>query len=85
VAVKGVGEVGNGLACLTPVLVCIGIAFSPYVVAVSALYTYFLSETENSEEGIEKVFGKRLWRVNGNFLNAFRKMLFFEGRFMMYY
>jgi hypothetical protein len=38
-AAKGVGEVGDGpeprtCRCLTPVLVCIGIAFSPYIVAV---------------------------------------------------
>jgi hypothetical protein len=45
-----------GLACLTPVLVSIGIAFSPYIVAVVYLIHVLLSETDNNEEGIEKVF-----------------------------
>jgi hypothetical protein len=34
-----------------------------------------LSETDNNEEGIEKVFNENLWRVNDNFLNNFHKML----------
>jgi hypothetical protein len=65
VAAKGVGEVGDGrgprayrgFACLTPVLVCIGIAFCPYIVAVVCLIHVLLSETDNNEKGIEKVFG----------------------------
>jgi hypothetical protein len=51
----------QGLVCLTPVLVCIGIAFSPYIVAVVCLICGLLSETDNNEEGIEKVFDKTLW------------------------
>jgi hypothetical protein len=47
----------QGLACLTPVLVCIGIAFPPYIVAVVCIIHVLLSETDNNEEGIEKVFG----------------------------
>jgi hypothetical protein len=47
------------------------IAFSPNTVAVVCL----LSETDNNEEGIEKVFDKSLMRVNDNFLNTFHKML----------
>jgi hypothetical protein len=62
--------------CFTPVLVCIGIAFSPYIVAVVCLTYVLLSETENNGEGIQKVFDKSLWAVNDNFLNAFNKMLF---------
>jgi hypothetical protein len=49
---------------------CIRIAFSPYIVAVVCLIHVLLSETDNNEEEIEKVFDKRLWRVNDNFLNA---------------
>jgi hypothetical protein len=48
------------LACLTPVLVCIGIAFSPYTVAVVCLMHVFLSETDNNEEVTEKVLDKSL-------------------------
>jgi hypothetical protein len=61
--------------CLTPVLVYIGITFPPYIVAVVCLIHVLLSETDNNEEGIEKVFDKSLWRVNDNFLNAFHNML----------
>jgi hypothetical protein len=53
--------------CLTPVLLCIRIAFSPYIVAVVCLIRVFLSETDNNEEGIEEVFDKSMWRVNDNF------------------
>jgi hypothetical protein len=60
---------------LTPVLVCIKIAFSPYIVAVVCLIHVLLSETDNNEEGIEIVLDKSLWRVNDNFLNACHKML----------
>jgi hypothetical protein len=63
--------------CLTPVLVCVGIAFSPYIVAVVCLVHALLSETDNNEEGIKKFFDKSQWRVNDNLLNAFHKMLFF--------
>jgi hypothetical protein len=78
---KGVGDspgpcACRGLACLTPVLVCIGIGFSPHIVAVVCLICVLLSETDNDEEGIEKVFNKSLWRENNIFLNAFHKMLF---------
>jgi hypothetical protein len=65
----------QGFACLTPVLVCMGIAFSPYIVTVVCLIHALLSETDNNEEGIEKIFNKSLRRVNDNFLNAFHKML----------
>jgi hypothetical protein len=44
--------------CLTPVLVCIRIAFPPYIVAVVCLTHALLSETNSNEEGIEKVFKK---------------------------
>jgi hypothetical protein len=59
---------------VTPVLVCIGIAFSPYIVGVVCITHVLLSETGNNE-GIEKIFNKILWRVNDNFLNAIHKML----------
>jgi hypothetical protein len=67
-----VDEVGDGpgsracwgLACLTRVLLCIGIAFSPYIVAVVCLTHVLLSETDNNEEEIEKVFDKILCRLN---------------------
>jgi hypothetical protein len=83
VAANGVGELGDGpgfrafwgLACLTPRFVCIGIAFSPCIVAVVCLIRALLSETDNNEEGIEKVFDKSLWRANKIFLSAFHKML----------
>jgi hypothetical protein len=65
----------KGLACLTPALVCIGIAFSPYIVVVVCIIHVLLSETDNNEEGIEKVFYKSLWKVNDNFLNDFHKTL----------
>jgi hypothetical protein len=65
----------QGLMCLTLVLVCIGIAFSPYIVAVVCLIHVLLSETDNNEEEIEKVFDKSLWQINDNFLNFFHKML----------
>jgi hypothetical protein len=54
----------QGLACLTPVLLCIGIVFSPYIVAVVCLIHVLLSETNNNEEGTENVFDKSLWREN---------------------
>jgi hypothetical protein len=50
VVAKGVSEMGNGprpcacraFICLTPVLVCIAIAFSPYTVAeVYLIHKYF--------------------------------------------
>jgi hypothetical protein len=50
----------QGLACLTPVL---GIAFSHYIVAIVCFIHVLLSETDNSEKGIEKVFDKSLWAV----------------------
>jgi hypothetical protein len=62
VAAKRVGD-GPGpracraLACLTPVLVCIGIALSPYIVAL-----VLLSELSN-EEGIETADSSRLMLV----------------------
>jgi hypothetical protein len=64
----------QGLMCLTPVPVCIGIVFSPYTVVVVCLIHVLLSETDNNE-GVEKVFNKSLWRVNDNFLNAVHKIL----------
>jgi hypothetical protein len=45
---------------------------------VAVVFPYIcvlLSETNNNEEGIEKVFNKSLWTVNDNFLNAFNRML----------
>jgi hypothetical protein len=79
-AAKGVSDsqgprAYRGLECLTPVLECIGIAFSPYTVAVICLMHVLLSETDNSEKGIEKVLDKSLCRENENCLNAFHKML----------
>jgi hypothetical protein len=59
--------VAQGLACLTPVLVCIGIAFPPHIVVVVHLIRVLLSEADNNEEGTEKVFDKSLWTVNDNF------------------
>jgi hypothetical protein len=47
--------------------VCIGIAFSPCIVAVMFLIHALLSETGNNEKGKEKVFDKSLCRVNDNF------------------
>jgi hypothetical protein len=75
VAAKGVGEVSDGpgprackgLACLTHVLACIGIAFSPSIVAVVCLIHVLFSEADNNVEGIEKVFDKSQWTVNDNF------------------
>jgi hypothetical protein len=69
----GMGKVGDcpwsffcrGLMCVTPVLVCIGVAFSPYIVAIVC---FVLSpENNNNEDGIGKVFGKSPWRVNDSF------------------
>jgi hypothetical protein len=62
VVAKGVGKVVDGpgpcaCTCPTPVLVCIGIAFPPYIVAIVCLVHVLLSETDNNEEGTEKVFG----------------------------
>jgi hypothetical protein len=44
-----------------------GIAFSSYIVVVVYLIHVLLSETDNNEAGIEEVFGKNLWRINGSF------------------
>jgi hypothetical protein len=46
----------QGIACLTPVLVCIGIAFSPHIVAVVCLTHVLLFETANNEEEILRKF-----------------------------
>lgn len=43
----------------------------PYVCLIYVL----LAETDNNEDGIEKVFDKSLRTVNEDFLTAFRKML----------
>jgi hypothetical protein len=70
VSAKGVSVVGDGprpCACLIPVLVHIGIAFSPYIVAIVYLIHVLLSETDNNEDRNEKVFNKSLWRENDNF------------------
>jgi hypothetical protein len=75
VAAKGLDEVCNGpgpracrgLACLTPVLVCIGIAFSSYIVAVVCIKHVHLSETDISEQGTAKVLDQSLCRVKDNF------------------
>jgi hypothetical protein len=64
----------RGLACLATILVCIGIAFSPYIVAVVCLIHVLSSETINNKAGTE-VFDKSLWRENYNFLNAFHNMV----------
>jgi hypothetical protein len=76
-----VGDGPGPCACrgLAPVLICIGIAFSPYIVAVVCLINVHLSETHKNEEAIEKGFSKSLCRVNDNFLNAFHKMLLLTG------
>jgi hypothetical protein len=50
----------HGLACLTPVLLTIGISFSLYIAAVVCLIHVVLSEADNNEQGIEEVFDKRL-------------------------
>jgi hypothetical protein len=50
-----------------PVLVCLGIAFSLYIVAVVFIIHILLSETGSNEETIEKVSVKSLWRVNSSF------------------
>jgi hypothetical protein len=66
VAVKRVGKVGDDpgpLTCrdlLTPVVVCIRIAFSPKIVAVVCLIHILLSESNDNAEGIGKVFDKSL-------------------------
>jgi hypothetical protein len=46
--------VAQGLTCLRPLLLYIGIAFSLYVAAVVCIIHVLLSETDNNEEGIEK-------------------------------
>jgi hypothetical protein len=48
--------IAQGLTCLTPVLVCIGTAFSPYIIAIVFLIHVLLSETDNNEEGIETAY-----------------------------
>jgi hypothetical protein len=45
----------RGLACLTPVLVCIRIAFFPYIVAVVCLIHVLLYETDNSEKELRNL------------------------------
>lgn len=60
---------------LAPVLACIRIAFSPYILGVVCCVHVPLSETDNKEEGTEEVFYKGLWTVSNNFLNAFQNML----------
>lgn len=80
---EGLGKVGSGpgpctcsgLKYFTSVLVCVIIAFSLYIVSVVCLIIVLLSETDNSDGEIEKVFNKSLWRVNDN-LKASHKMLF---------
>jgi hypothetical protein len=54
----------QGLASLTPVLVCIGITFTPYTVTVVCLIHVLLYETDNNEEGIKKGFYKSPWTIN---------------------
>jgi hypothetical protein len=65
VVVKGVVDCPGprayrGLAYLTPLLVCIRISFSSYIVAIVCIIHVYLSETDNNEERIEKVFDKSL-------------------------
>jgi hypothetical protein len=77
VAAKGVVEVGDGPGPRVPhtCTLCVGIAFSPYIVTVVCLIHVLLSETDNNEEGIEEVVDISLWRVNDNFFIVFHKML----------
>jgi hypothetical protein len=73
---RGVGEVGDGPGPRVPhTCTCIGIALSPYIVAVVCLIHVHFSETDNNKKEIEKVFDKSQQRVNDNFLNAFHTML----------
>jgi hypothetical protein len=75
VAAKEVGEVGDSPVPRECICTCIGIDFSSYTVAVVFLMHVRLSEADNNEEGIQKVFDKSLWKLNDNFRNAFHKML----------
>jgi hypothetical protein len=60
------GRSGRRLRALL-VLECMGVAFSPSIVAVVCFIRVVLSEIDNSEELIEKIFDKSLWTVNDNF------------------
>lgn len=60
--------------CLTSVLVCVRIAFSPHTLAEVCLRHVFLSEVKSMKKEL-RVFNKSLWRVNDNFVNAFHKVL----------
>jgi hypothetical protein len=56
-----VGEVDDSPGPRVPhTCTCTGIVFSPYTVAVVCLIHVLLSQTDNNEEGIQKVFDKRL-------------------------
>jgi hypothetical protein len=70
VAAKGCAKwaTAQGLAGLTPVFVCIAIAFSPHTVALVCLVPGLLSETDNNEEG----FGKFLITAVGWLTTIFR-------------
>jgi hypothetical protein len=46
----GGGATAQCLACLTPLLVCVGTAFHPHIVAAVHLIHAVLSETDNNEE-----------------------------------
>jgi hypothetical protein len=84
-AVKGVVEASDGPGPRVPhtCTLCVGIAFSPYIVTVVCLIHVLLSGTDNNEEGIE-IFDKSLWRVNDKFLNAFHKMLLLTVDFILF-
>jgi hypothetical protein len=51
----------QGLVCLTLILVYVGIAFSSCNVVACFIHV-LLSETDNNEEGIVKVFREILWK-----------------------
>jgi hypothetical protein len=68
-------EVGDGPGPRECICTCIGNAFSPYTVAVFCLILVLLSDIDNNEEGVQKVFDKSLWRLNDNFGNSFHKIL----------
>jgi hypothetical protein len=61
-------EVGDG-QIFAAVLVSMGVACSPYTVAVACLTHIHSSETDNNEEGNVKVSDESLWKVNDT-LNA---------------
>jgi hypothetical protein len=76
-AAKGVGEVGDGPGPRVPhTCTCMyRNCLSLYCCCSLPYIRVLLSETNNNEEGVEKVFNKRVWTVNDKFVNAFHRML----------